>query len=59
MKMLLLSADHELIPAGCKYPQCSAGGVQSMRVDGMLPIGRRYRDVVNLSRTANIVQFGF
>jgi hypothetical protein len=57
----LLSTDHELIPAGCKHPQCSAGGgggeVQSMQVEGRLPIGQRQRDVVIHSLTANIGQF--
>jgi hypothetical protein len=37
----LLSADHELAPARRKRPQCSAGGVQSMQVDGRLPTGQR------------------
>jgi hypothetical protein len=36
----LLSTGHELIPAGCKR-QYSAGGVQSMQVDGRFSIGRR------------------
>jgi hypothetical protein len=47
----LLSTDHELIPVGCKRP---VGGVQSMQVDGRLPVGQRYRDVVIYSLTANI-----
>jgi hypothetical protein len=50
----LLSTDHELIPAGCTRPQCSAGGVQSKQVDGRLPIGQRYGDAVIHSLTANI-----
>jgi hypothetical protein len=37
----LLSTYHELIPAGCKRPYCSAGGVQSMHVDGRIPTGQR------------------
>jgi hypothetical protein len=56
--MNTLSTDHELIPEGCKRPQCSAGGVQIIQVDGRLPIGQRYGDVVILSLTANIGQFG-
>jgi hypothetical protein len=39
--LLLLSTDHELIPAGYKRPYCSAGGVQSMQVDERLPIDQR------------------
>jgi hypothetical protein len=35
----MISTDHELIPAGCKRVQC--GGVQSMKVDGRRPTGKR------------------
>jgi hypothetical protein len=52
----VLFADHEL-PAGCKCPQCSAGGVQSMQVDGRVTTGQRYTDVVIHSLTVNIGQF--
>jgi hypothetical protein len=38
--MPLLSTDHQLIPAECKRPHCSKTGVQSMQVDGRLPIGK-------------------
>jgi hypothetical protein len=55
----LRSTDHELIPTGCKRPECSAGRVQSLQVDGRLPIVQRYGDVVIHSLTANIGQFGF
>jgi hypothetical protein len=50
------STDHELIPAGCKRLQCSVGGVQSMQVDGRLPIGQRQGDVVIHTLTENIGQ---
>jgi hypothetical protein len=36
-----LPTDHELIPAGCKSPQYSVGGVQNKQVDGRLPTGQR------------------
>jgi hypothetical protein len=40
MLVYILSTDHELILVGCKRPKCSARGVQSMQVDGNLPIGQ-------------------
>jgi hypothetical protein len=37
----VLPTYHELIPAGCTRPWCSAEGVQSMQLDGRLSIGKR------------------
>jgi hypothetical protein len=54
---LVLSTDHELVPAGCKRPQCSAGRVPRMQVDGTLPVGERQRNAVIHSLSENIGQF--
>jgi hypothetical protein len=56
---IVLSTDHELVPAGCKRPWCSEEGVQSMQVDGRLPVGQRQEDVAIHGLTTNIGYLGF